>query len=243
MNRFRSTAILAAGVCATASMAQGAFMVETRVGGKADGNFGPGGDTTTVSTSTATTGAVGATSAIGSVFGGNGSVADTYVFSYRPGVNVDNTVYTPGQVLGSTSGFPGQGNLASGLVGGASGTYNVYFTVPQSINVSAAGSDFTITQDGAPIVLSAVNLNDGGTGPDTDPGAAFVGGANNAWYLLGSVTLAAGSTYTVTQESNDTGFVSQRSSAVMWELQVPEPSMAALFGIGALALGLSRRRA
>jgi uncharacterized protein YjbI with pentapeptide repeats len=79
-----------------------------------------------------------------------------------------------------------------------------------------------------PIVLSLLNLNNTGTGPDTNPeaggGAGFVGGANHAWKLLGTVHLTAGSTYTVTQTSNADSFVSQRAHGVMWEL-TPEPSL------------------
>ena len=139
--------------------------------------------------STATSAAVGGTPAIGSVFGGNGTLSDTYVFRYTPGTDVDNTVFAAGAVLGSTTGFPGQGNVSSGMTGGVSGTYRVYFTTPESTNVSVPSSDFTITQDGDPIVLDDVNLNNLGTGADTDPGPAFVGGANNAWWLLGTVAL------------------------------------------------------
>ena len=228
-------------VVATSQSAWAAFVVETRAGGKAFTNFGFGGDTTMASASTATSAAVGGTPAIGSVFGGDGTVSDTYVFRYTPGPDADNTAFTPGAVLGSTTGFPGQGNLASGLTGGVSGTYRVYFTTPESTNVAVPSSDFTITQDGAPIVLNDVNLNNGGTGADTDPGTAFVGGANNAWWLLGTVELTAGTTYTVTQNSNGIGFVSQRASGVMWEL-VPEPGAASLLVLGGMVAAMRRRR-
>ena len=237
--------IIAAGalvlVVATGQSARAAFVVETRAGGKAFANFGFGGDTTTASASSATSAAVGGTPLIGSVFGGNGTVSDTYVYRYTPGPDADNTAYAPGSVLGSTTGFPGQGNVASGLTGGVSGTYRVYFTAPESTNVAVPSSDFTITQDGASIVVDDVNLNNGGTGPDTDPGPAFVGGANNAWWLLGTVELTAGTTYTVTQNSNGIGFVSQRASGVMWEL-VPEPGAASLVVLGGMVAAMRRRR-
>jgi hypothetical protein len=210
-----------------ASMAEAAFIVEAHSSGKANAtNFSFGGDTTTASTSTAFSAAVGL-SGTGSIFGGNGANVDTYVFSYTPGVNVDNTVFAPGTILGSTSGFPGEGNVATGLVGGLPGLYNVYFTAPESTNVSLNGSDFLITQDGAPIDLQNVNLNNSGTGADTNPGTGFVGGANNAWHKLGAVMLTPGMTYRVTEASNDATFVSQRASGVMWELAVPEPTSAA----------------
>ena len=91
--------------------------------------------------------AVGTTANVGSIFGGNGvNSPDTYVFSYTPGTNADNTVYAANAVLGSTTGFPGQGNLATGLVGGVSGRYNVYMTSPPTTNISGGDSTFTVTQ-------------------------------------------------------------------------------------------------
>jgi hypothetical protein len=227
-------------VASTGLSVRGAFMVETRPGGKAVVNFRLGGNTTTVGTSTATSGAIGRTANIGSVFGGDGSPSDTYVFRYTPGPDADNTTFAAGTALGSVTGFPGEGNVSSGLTGGVSGIYRVYFTTPESINVANPSCDFTITQDGEPIVLDDVNLNSGGTGPDTDPGGAFVGGANNAWWLLGTVHLTAGTTYTVTQNSNDASFVSQRAHGVMWE-RVPEPSAGGLVML-ALMLGRGRHR-
>jgi hypothetical protein len=226
--------------------ANAAYIVETRSGGKGFADFGFGGDTTSASTSTATSAAVGTTTAIGSIFGGNGTTVDTYVYSYTPGSDADNTTFATGAILGSKTNFPGNGNVSTGLTGGVSGTYRVYLTVPESINVSTLGSDFTVTQDGASILLSDVNLNNGGTGPDTDPGTAFVGGANNSWHLLGTVALTAGNTYTVTQASGDTSFVSQRGSAVMWELvapaDVPEPAALVGFGLASLFFAARRRK-
>jgi len=249
VTRFLSLFALAAlATACSIQSANAAFMVEARATaatGKGFGAFSLGGNNTTVSTSTATSAAVGSTAAIGSIFGGDGTVVDTYVYTYKPGTNADNTTYAAGAVLGSTTGFPGQGNLATGLTGGVSGFYNVYFTTPSSTNVVNPSSGFSITQDGAPIVLSNVNLNDGGTGPDTDPGAAFVGGANNAWFKLGTVALTAGNAYTVTQTSTGNTFVSQRSQAVMWEFvrPIPEPATLALAACGLMAGVAVRRRA
>ena len=227
------------------SMAQAAFVVGAS--GTPTANFGFGGDTTSASTSTASSAAVGAPA--GSIFGGDGSnasgapfdpaIADTYVFSYTPGSDADNFSPAAGALLGSTTGFGTE--LASGVAGGGSGLYNVYFTTPSSTNVNQAGSNFILTQNGTDITISAVNLNDGGTGADLDAGPAFVGGANNAWYKLGTVDLIAGNTYTVTMQALSNSFVSQRASAVMWEA-VPEPATASLLALGGLAM-LRRRSA
>lgn len=200
-------------------------------------NFSFGGDTTIASESTAS-------AAIGlplhdSLFGGDGvNFPDTYVMSYTPGVDADNFFPAAGSLLGSTTGFGTE--VSSGLVGGGSGLYNVYITVPDSTNVNVAGSIATITGDGAPVVTGALNLNSGGTGADLDAGPGFVGGANNAWLLVGTVSLTAGNTYTLSLEANVNSFVSQRLAGVMWEA-VPEPASAMLLAFGALAM-IRRRR-
>lgn len=222
-----------------AAPTQAAFIVEAHVSGLANGNFSFGGDTTTATASLAS-GAVGLT-ATNSIFGGDGLLlGDTYVFSYTPGTDADNFAPAGGSILGSTTGFGTE--IASGFVGGPSGPYNVYFTTPQSTNVNAGGSNFTITSDGAPLVLNPVGQNNGDTGADLDPGAAFVGGANDAWFLLGTVNLTAGTTYTVSQAANANTFVSQRNHGVMWEALVPEPSTMLLGCFGAVSLLARRRR-
>lgn len=199
-------------------------------------NFSFGGDTTAVSSSVQSF-AVGLP-AHQSIFGGNGNIfPDTYVVSYTPGTDLDNYSPSTGALLGSTTGFGTE--TASGLLGGASGLYKVYFTVPESTTVSAF-STATITGNGGPLVFPGLNLNNGGTGADLDAGPAFVGGANNAWYLLGTVDLTEGDTYTFTLESSSNTFVSQRLAGVMWE-KVPEPTSTMLLGLG-VAIGLVRRR-
>ena len=237
-----STTVLACLVL-LAAPAQAAFIVAVDLD-PIDGpqslnpNFSFGGDTTAADDSTPSF-AVGMP-AHSSLFGGNGvTLGDTYVASYTPGVDADNFSPAPGSLLGSTTGFGTE--TASGIAGGTSGIYKVYVTVPASGNVNPAGSNFTVSGDGVPVQVNSVNLNDGGTGADLDAGPAFVGGANNAWYLLGEVKLTAGNTYTVSQDANANTFVSQRLAGVMWEKQIPEPSSLIVLGIGSV-LGVTIRR-
>ena len=193
-------------------------------------NFSFGGDTTSASESIPSY-AIGLP-AHDSIFGGNGmSFGDTYIMSYAPGADVDNFFPASGSILGSTTGYGTE--IASGLAGGTSGYYKVYITGPETVGISST-SNITITGDGAPVQLLGVDMNNGGTGADQDPGPAFVGGANNAWYLLGQVHLTAENTYTMTQVANANTFVSQRLAGVMWERVVPEPTSIALLGIGAV---------
>lgn len=197
--------------------ASAAFLVEAHDSGLAWENFDFGGDTFSASASIPST-AVG-TTATNSIFGGDGSgFPDTYVFTYTPGSDDDNVTFVAGTVLGSKDDSPGTGELASGLMGGESGRYNVYITSPASVNVNGAPSTFTVTQEGDPIVLE-IDPNSGGTGDDTQitPEKAFVGGMNNAWYLLTGAEYAAGESYTVTMEAGTNTFVSQRIHGVMWE--------------------------
>ncbi len=229
--------VLALAATAFLGASQAAFIVEAHSSGLANGNFAFGGDTTTASASTPSA-AVGL-AGTNSIFGGNGSTTDTYVFSYTPGTNADNFSPAAGSLLGSTTGFGTE--TATGIVGGGSGLYNVYWTSPSTTNVNVAGARMTITGDGAPIIIDPLDGNDGGTGADADPGPAFVGGGNNAWYLLGTVQLTAGNTYTVTQESNVASFVSMRAHAVMWEA-IPEPSSGLLALLGGLGFAARRRR-
>ena len=147
------------------------------------------------------------TTATNSIFGGS----DDYLYSYTPGVDVDN--------------------YSSALEGGGDGLYNVYITWPSSTNVDPDGCTITVTSEGSDIVLSPVDMNDGGTG---DPGG------NDAWYLIGEgVSLVSGNTYSVNQVAVDPSWVSQRGHGVMWEA-VPEPATMLLLGAGALFLRRKR---
>ena len=196
---------------------EAAFLVEAHDSGLAFENFELGGDTFTTSDSIPST-AVGTTST-NSIFGGDGvDLPDTYIFSYAPGDDDDNLTFAAGTVLGSKDGSPGNGDLSSGLVGGVSGRYNVYITSPASVNVSGVPTTVTMTQEGEPVVVE-IDQNNEMSGPNTQlvAGQAFVGGMNNAWFLLGSVDYTAGTTYTVTLEAGTNTFVSQRVHGILWE--------------------------
>jgi hypothetical protein len=228
--------------------AQAAFIVGAHSSEKGHANFAFGSDTTTASASVAST-AVGLVGT-NSIFGGNGSAADVYTFSYTPGTDADNTLFAPGTPLGNSTAtdvdgagpaaptFATSPQLASGLAGGRSGFYKVYFTTPASTGVVGT-THFEVQGDLGTLSLNPVNLNTGNTGP----APANVGGANNAWLHIATVPLTTGNTYRVTMTSSGTAFVSQRAHAVMWEHVIPEPSGIALAGVAlARCASFARRR-
>lgn len=228
--------ILSTIVAATliAQCVQAAFIVEPISGGKAFANYSyiSGGAASVTALGGTAPGLSGINS---SIYGGNG-LTDVYQFSYTPGTDVDNTVFTAGDLLGDNFGVA---NNASGVVGGGSGLYNVYATWPVSSNVGSpvtvANCDFTVNSDGAPLTPPTVNQNTGQSGTP---------GGNAGWFYLGTVSLTAGNTYTVTMDSIVDNFVSMRSSGVMWEAAapVPEPSALVLIAGGLGLLWVTSRR-
>lgn len=246
-------ALLAAAYCA--ATAQAAFIVEAIAPGKATANFSSLGHSTSIPST-----ALGTTSP-NSAFGNpaNSTGPDQYTFRYTPGTDVDNTPYTLGDVLGNSSAVDADGagplapvyanvpQLATGAVGGGTGLYRVYFTTPASTNVNVAGSRIEITNDLATVTLNPVNLNNGGTGPNTNPNplGAYIGGANNAWLHVATVPLTAGNIYTLTITANAPTFVSQRAHGVMWEYVgpiIPEPSSFVLAGLALVGMAVAVRR-
>jgi hypothetical protein len=214
---------------------QAAFVVEPISGGKAFDHYAWAGGAGGVASVTALGGTAPGLSGINSsIFGGSVS-PDIYRFSYTPGTDVDNTTFAADDPLGDNFGVA---NLASGLVGGGSGLYNVYATWPVSSNVGPVPADpnvnFLVSSDGPLLTTPAINQNTGLSGTP---------GGNEGWFLLGTVSLTAGNTYTVDMDAITDNFVSMRSAGVMWEAApVPEPSMVALSVIGGLGLLFALRR-
>jgi hypothetical protein len=161
-----------------------------------------------------------------SIFGGNSATADQYIYSYTPGTDADNATFTAGQDLGN-------GNLATGVTGGASGLYNVYACWNSSTNISDDGATPTSYVASGDLGNVTTGLNQ-----DENTNGALVGGL---WAFVGTVQLTAGNSYTVTQTAPNSLFVSQRALAVMWEAAVPEPASLSVLALGTLAV-LRRRR-
>jgi hypothetical protein len=252
---------LIAGTILSPAIAGAAFIVEpdnVAPAGLANNHFAstPAGTgfSLTATASTAV-GLTGNQSAFGNP--ANSTGPDQYTFSYTPGADADNAAIATATSLGNSSATDADGSgaglpvyvtaplLATGLTGGASGLYNVYFASVSSTNVDASGSRFDITSDLPTLSLNPVNLNDGNTGPDEVAGTPYTGGASNRWLLIArAVPLTAGTTYTVTQTANAATFVSQRAAGVMWEYvgPVPEPATLLLSTMGILGMACIRRR-
>ncbi|QDU71185.1 hypothetical protein [Mucisphaera calidilacus] len=202
-----------------AAASNAAFLIEVDTDGLDNGvlvpspNFAFGGDTTVASQSVAGT-AVGLTGG-DSIFGGNGAtLPDTYLYNYSPASDADNLVLAPGTPLNDA------GSAATGLVGGASGTYTFYATWPFSGNISGGLVTYEIVDLTNNVVLADIDVEQNNTG--------------DQWSKLAAVELVAGNDYVVRQTSGANTFVSMRASAVM--VEIPEPASAALLALGGLAL-------
>ncbi|MEM9753948.1 MAG: PEP-CTERM sorting domain-containing protein [Planctomycetota bacterium] len=242
-------AALAASAVMVGGSAQAAYVVETEISNVDDNdvttpdpNFSFGGDTTNASESVPSP-AVGITSGV-SIFGGNGSAEpDTYLYSYTPGTDADNRVIAAGTALND------DGDVVSGLAGGGSGLYRVYATWPQAANMSGGITTYTISDGSSdlasvqviqneditatPLVAASIPVPAGDKGLDGNQ-------KGGEWEFLFEVALIAGETYTVSQVTTENGFVSMRSSGVLFNA-VPEPTTAALGVAALLGVGLRRR--
>lgn len=169
-------------------------------------NFSFGGDTTTASQS-ASASVVGGTGG-DSLFGGNGvQLGDTYVYTYSPDSQADNLVLAPGTDLG-------EGNTATGAVGGGPGTYRVYASWPFTNNVSGGDVTYELSTLGD-FVSQAVDQNDRG----------------DAWVLIGEIEYTSGP-ITVRQIAGSNTFISMRAYGVLFEKVASGPLCADVTGDG-----------
>lgn len=222
------TAIRTAAACialSLAAQAQAGFIVEIDIDGLDDGvltfnpNFSFGGDTTIASQSFAGS-YVGSTGG-DSIFGGNGvNFVDQYVYTYSPDSQADNLNLAAGLDLG-------EGNEATGFVGGGMGAYRVYAAWPFTNNVSGGLVTYSATTGGDSF---SIDIDQNGNGA----------GRGDAWVLLGEIDYAGGA-ITLTQEAGTNTFVSMRASAVMFEAVVPAPSSVGLLALAGLAASRRRR--
>lgn len=225
----RLVGVTLAGILAAAT-AQAAFMVEIDTDGLDDGtltynsNFDFGGDTTTASQSAAAT-TVGLTGG-DSIFGGDGiNDPDTYVYYYTPGDDGDNLALAAGTALNN------DGDFASGLPAGVTGTYDIYATWPITSNVSGGPTRYTLSDGVSTLFTVDVDQNTIQDGEGD--------GAGNEWIYLGTGLLETGKRYSLTQEAiGGNTFVSMRASGVLFE-RIPEPSSVLLLTLA--GLGLIRR--
>ena len=208
----RAMAIGAAATAVLASAAGAGFIIEIDIDGQDDGvltfnpNFAFGGDTTTASQS-ATASVVGATGG-DSIFGGNGvNDPDAYVYRYTPTEQPDNLVLAPGTPLG-------EGNTASGVVGGGLGTYRVYASWPFTNNVSGGDVTFELVTIGDSFEVSIDQNNRG-----------------DAWVLLGEFEYTGGD-IRLGQFAGSNTFISMRAYGVLFEKVEDGPPCADVTGDG-----------
>ena len=211
-----------------AATSQASFLVQVDVDGADDGpitfhpNFSFGNGGTTASTSSHSS-AVGLAEG-DSIFGGDGTPSDQYVITYTPGTDGDNLALAAGTALND------DGDLASGVTAGGSGDYDIYVTWPFTSNTSGGGSLFVLTDDMANTLFSVPFDQNGGDA-----------GTGNEWIKIGSANLDASTTYTLTQTTQDSSFVSQRLEGVLFEAAIPEPSSLALAVLCGLSVLVRRK--
>ncbi len=231
----------AAAMFVASSSAQAGYVLEIDTDGADDAvltfnpNFGFAGTTTTASQSIFSTGA-GLTGG-DSIFGGDGDfgTSDTYTYTYTPAVDGDNngTNLIAGEILNQF------GTTGSNLLAGGSGLYNIYAIWPHTNNVSSPPAVYTLSDGIGTLFSVPINQNTAMPPRDVDGDLMLDPGSGGEWVFLGSATLDANTTYTLTQDSTGTGFVSMRAAGVLFDA-VPEPASLGLMGLGVLAM-LSRK--
>ncbi len=172
-----------------------AYLIEIDVDGADDGvitynaDFSFGGGTTSAGQSAAAS-ALGLTGG-DSIFGGDGS-PDTYVYIHTPESQADNLLIDAGTPLGN-------GDVASGAVGGAPGRYAVYACWLPSTNVTGGLTTYSVSTAGSSD-STTVDQNTGG----------------NAWVKVGEVDYTSGP-ITVAQTPESSTYVSMRAAGVLFE--------------------------
>lgn len=176
-----------------------AYLLEIDTDGLDDGvvvynsGFAFGGDTTATSSSSTVT--TYGTTGGDSIFGGDGVLEpDTYIYTYAPDTQADNLAIPAGTDLG-------EGNLASGIAGGAPGVYDVYTTFPFTENVTGGPTQYDVSTAGDSFTVEIDQNNRG-----------------DAWILLGQINYTSGDITVTQQPTEGNTFVSQRAYGVLFEV-------------------------
>lgn len=218
------------------SFTQAAYLLEVDTDGADDGvltfhpgfSLGPGMASVSQSISSNAFGMTGGDS----VFGGapsdpNNYAGDSYIFTHNPSTQPDNLATTPTTDLG-------EGNTASGRVGGGNGSYDVYATWPFTSSVSGGLTQYDVVAPGDSFSV-LINQND-------DDELFGSDGRGHVWVYLGSIDYTGGD-ITVTQfPTVQSSFVSMRAAGLLFERTVPEPGTLTLLGLAVLGMTTKRRR-